>query len=62
MPEFQLDVQLRGDTELVLTRKFRAPKEQVFRCFTDAAIVPKWMCPPFGTSTYCVVDTEIGGV
>ncbi len=62
MSELKLEVELRGDTELVLTRKFRAPKNLVFKCFTDAEILPKWMCPSFGTSTLCIVDTELGGV
>lgn len=62
MHKFEVEVELRGDTELVMKRQFRAPQAMVFQCFTDAAILPKWMCPPFGTSTYCVVDTEIGGV
>jgi len=62
MPEFQLQVDLRGDTEIVLSRQFRSPQALVFKCFTDAAILPKWLCPSWATSVYCVVDTEIGGV
>lgn len=62
MSEFKTETELRGENELVMRRQFRAPKELVFRCFTDAALVPKWMCPPFGTSTSCVIDTSIGGV
>jgi len=62
MAEFKLQVALRGDTEIVMTRQFRAPQALVFKCFTDAQILPKWLCPPCGKSTYCVVDTEIGGI
>lgn len=62
MAEFMMESELRGDTELVLRRKFRAPKALVFKCFTDPTILPKWLCPPFGKSIYCAVDVEIGGV
>lgn len=62
MGEFTVDVELRGDTEIVMTRKFRAPQEMVFKCFTDAEVLPKWMCPPWANSIYCIVETEIGGL
>lgn len=62
MPEFKLELQLRGDTEIVLTRRFRAPQEMVFRCFTDPEILPKWLGCGMGTTTVCSADYEIGGV
>ena len=62
MSEFQIEVELRGDTELVMRRKFRAPQVNVFKCFTDPEILPRWMCPTFAKSTYCVVEPEIGGI
>lgn len=62
MPEFTMEFETRGDTEIVMTRKFRAPKELVFKAVTTPEMVKKWMCPPFGTSTMLVIDTEIGGV
>ena len=62
MSEFKLEFEPRGDTEIVMTRKFRAPRELVFRAYTDPVMVKKWMCPPCGESTMLVIDTSIGGV
>ena len=62
MSEFQLEIAPRGDTEVVMTRQFRAPQALVFRAITEPEMVKKWMCPPFGESKMLVIDTEIGGV
>lgn len=62
MPEFKLDLELRGDTQIVLKRQFRAPQEMVFKCFTDPEVLPKWLGCGMGTTTLCVADYEIGGV
>lgn len=62
MPEFKLELELRGDTEIVLKRQFRAPREMVFKCFSDPEILPKWLGCGMGTTTLCVADYEIGGV
>jgi uncharacterized protein YndB with AHSA1/START domain len=62
MSEFKLEVELRGDTEIVMKRNFRAPQALVFRCFTEPELLRKWLAPPNSVSTYCVIDTEIGGV
>lgn len=62
MPEFRLELELRGDTEIVLKRKFRAPQATVFNCFTDPEILPKWLGCGMGKTTLCVADYEIGGV
>jgi uncharacterized protein YndB with AHSA1/START domain len=62
VPEFKLELQLRGDTEIVLKRQFRAPQGLVFNCFTDPEVLPKWLGSGMGTTTLCVADYEIGGV
>lgn len=62
MSEFKLEFELRGDTEIVLRRKFRAPKALVFRCFTDAEILPRWLTCGVGQSIHCEVNTEIAGM
>lgn len=62
MPEFKLQLELRGDTELVLSRQFRAPRDMVFNCFTDPEVLPKWLGCGMGTTTLCIADYEIGGV
>ena len=62
MPEFKLQLELRGDTEIVLKRQFRAPQDMVFKCFSDPEIQPKWLGCGMGKTTLCVADYEIGGV
>jgi len=62
MAEFKLELDLRGDTEIVLRRQFRAPKATVFDCFTDPEILPKWLGCGMGKTVLCVADYEIGGV
>ncbi len=62
MPEFKMELELRGDTEIVLKRQFRAPQEMVFKCFTDPEIQPKWLGCGMGKTTLCVADLEVGGV
>jgi uncharacterized protein YndB with AHSA1/START domain len=62
MSEFKLQLELSGDTEIVLTRQFRAPRAMVFNCFTDPEILPKWLGCGMGTTTLCIADYEIGGV
>ena len=62
MSEFKLQLELRGDTEIVLHRQFRAPKATVFNCFTDPNILPKWLGCGMGKTILCVADYEIGGV
>lgn len=62
MPEFRLLVELRGDTEIVLKRMFRAPQAKVFECMTNPEILPKWLGCGMGTTTLCIADYEIGGV
>lgn len=62
MSEFKLELELRGDTEIVLKRQFRAPQDMVFKCFSDPEILPKWLGCGMGKTTLCVADYEIGGV
>jgi len=62
VPEFKLELELRGDTEIVLKRQFRASQEMVFKCFTDPSIQPKWLGCGMGVTTVCIADYEIGGV
>ena len=62
MPEFKLSVATQGDTEIAMTRQFRAPRDLVFRCFTEPDLIIKWLGHGMGTTTELKVDTSIGGV
>lgn len=57
-----MDFELRGETEIVLRRRFQAPRDIVFRCFTDPKIASQWMTCGLGKSLHCAIDTEIGGL
>lgn len=58
----KLQIDTRGDRELVMTRMFDAPRELVWRCHTDPALVPRWMLgPPGWRMPVCEIDLRVGG-
>jgi uncharacterized protein YndB with AHSA1/START domain len=61
-PEFKLKVEAVNDTQIRLRREFRAPREMVFKCFTDPSLLSEWLGCEMGTITKCEVDPSIGGV
>lgn len=63
----QLDAYLANaaaiaDREIVLTRVFDAPRELVFKAWTDPVHVPKWWGPNGFTVTTHEIDVREGGV
>ncbi|WP_284163585.1 SRPBCC domain-containing protein [Frigidibacter sp. SD6-1] len=57
-----LTVDLVGDTQVVITRLFRARPEFVWRAHTDAVLIPKWCTGPDGwTMPVCQCDPRPGG-
>src|SRR5688572_22683072 len=52
---------LPSDTELLIVRAFRAPRALVWRAFTDASLLPKWMGPAEYPMTRCEMDLRPGG-
>jgi uncharacterized protein YndB with AHSA1/START domain len=60
MSKLSLDVE--GDTLVVVTRRFAAPPEAVYRAHTDPALVQQWMLGPEGwTMPVCQGDPRPGG-
>jgi uncharacterized protein YndB with AHSA1/START domain len=58
----KLTLRTEGDTHVVITRRFAAPPEVVFRAHTDTALIPKWMLGPEGwTMPVCINDMRPGG-
>lgn len=58
----KLSLELEGDDVVVVTRRFSAPPEEVFRAHTDAALVQQWMLGPEGwTMPVCIVEARPGG-
>src|SRR6266567_5577328 len=47
--------------ELTLTRVFDAPRELVFKAWTDPGLVAQWWGPDGVTNPECEVDAHVGG-
>ena len=51
-----------SDREVAWTRSFAAPRERVFRAFTEPEHVQRWMLGPDGwTMPVCEIDLRVGG-
>ncbi|HVT12377.1 MAG TPA: SRPBCC domain-containing protein [Fimbriimonadaceae bacterium] len=57
--ESTLDITLPSDNEILLTRRFDAPRELVWDCFTDPEKVRLWLGG--GSLTVCEIDLRVGG-
>ena len=51
-----------GDVNIVVTRRFNAPPEAVYRAYTEPALLQKWMLGPEGwTMPVCMIEPRSGG-
>jgi uncharacterized protein YndB with AHSA1/START domain len=51
-----------GDRHVVVTRRFAAPPEAVYRAHTEPALMQKWMLGPEGwTMPVCISEARPGG-
>jgi uncharacterized protein YndB with AHSA1/START domain len=51
-----------GDTHIVVTRRFAAPPEAVYRAHTQPEIIQRWLLGPDGwTMPVCIVEARPGG-
>jgi len=58
----KLTLKTEGDRHVVVTRRFAAPPEMVYRAHTEPDLIKKWMLGPDGwTMPVCVSDTRPGG-
>jgi uncharacterized protein YndB with AHSA1/START domain len=58
----KMTLHTEGDTHIVVTRRFAAPPEAVYRAHTEPSIVQKWMLGPEGwTMPVCQSDLRVGG-
>ena len=58
----QMTLKTEGDTHIVVTRRFAAPPEAVYRAHTDPKIIQKWLLGPEGwTMPVCINDARPGG-
>jgi uncharacterized protein YndB with AHSA1/START domain len=49
------------DNELVITRVFNAPRELVYKVWTDPKHVANWWGPKVFTNPVCDIDLRVGG-
>jgi uncharacterized protein YndB with AHSA1/START domain len=60
--EIEVKIELRGETEAVITRYFNAPRPLVFDCFTKPDLMRRWLIGPEGWSLdSCELDLAVGG-
>jgi uncharacterized protein YndB with AHSA1/START domain len=58
----KLTLKTEGDTHVVVTRRFAASPEDVYRAHTDPALIQKWLLGPEGwTMPVCINDARPGG-
>ncbi|HEY1384477.1 MAG TPA: SRPBCC family protein [Dongiaceae bacterium] len=50
-----------ADRELVLTRLIDAPRETLFRCWTEPALIKQWFAPLPWTTPHAEMDVRPGG-
>jgi len=62
MPATALKVNKVGETELAMERTFEAPRDLVWRAWTEAEHLLQWWGPKDYPTTYCKVDLRVGGV
>ena len=51
-----------ADREIVITRVFDAPRELVWRAWTEPDRLMRWWAPRDFTTPFCTVDLRLGGV
>jgi uncharacterized protein YndB with AHSA1/START domain len=58
----KLTLRTEGDRHVVVTRRFMAPPEAVYRAHTEPELIQQWMLGPDGwTMPVCVCDARPGG-
>jgi uncharacterized protein YndB with AHSA1/START domain len=56
------NITAHGDSEIVVTRLFDAPRRLVFDAYTKPELIKKWLLGPDGWSMpVCEVDLRVGG-
>lgn len=57
-----LNLELEGDTFVIVRRRFAASPEQVYRAHTDPELIRRWMLGPDGWAMpVCMTDPRPGG-
>jgi uncharacterized protein YndB with AHSA1/START domain len=56
-----MPAEFSAERELVLTRLLDAPREKVYRCWTEPALLKQWFAPKPYTTPVVEVDVRPGG-
>ena len=56
-----LQVSTPSDREIMMTREFDAPRELIFKVYTDPETIPRWWGPRAHTTTVDEMDVRVGG-
>jgi uncharacterized protein YndB with AHSA1/START domain len=54
-------VTLPTDEQILITREFDAPKQLVYRAYTEVDLVRRWWAGRHGEMTVCEIDLRVGG-
>ena len=54
-------MELRGDTRILITREFAAPRHLVWRAWTEPELIARWWAGERGRVTSVEVDLRAGG-
>ena len=54
-------VTLPADTQILITREFGAPRDLVWRAYTEPELIKRWWAGRKGTVTSVEVDLRVGG-
>lgn len=57
----QSDMQPASDRELVLSRVLKAPRNNLFRCWTEPELIKRWFTPAPWTTVHAETDLRVGG-
>ena len=58
----KLELKTEGDKHVLITRRFAAPPEAVYRAHTDPGILQQWLLGPDGwTMPVCIFEGKPGG-
>ena len=57
-PDFKVPL---GKQEVIVTHVFAAPRQRVFRAYTDPALIPQWWGPKILTTTVDIMNVRRAG-
>jgi uncharacterized protein YndB with AHSA1/START domain len=58
----KLTLKTEGDTHVIVTRRFTAPPDAIYRAHTDPELIKQWLLgPPGWTMPVCISEARSGG-